>query len=46
VWVSDPHRLRGLSGSDEDPEDSGACGSKLYPPAYAASTEQVLQVMA
>ena len=45
VWV--PTRIGyGVSGSDEDPEDSGACGSKLYPPAYAASTEQVLQVMA
>jgi dienelactone hydrolase len=45
VWV--PTRIGyGVSGPDEDPEDSGACGSKLYPPAYAAATEQVLQVMA
>ena len=45
VWV--PTRVGyGVSGTDEDPEDSGACGSKLYPPAYAAAAEQVLQVMA
>jgi len=44
VWV--PTRIGyGVSGSDEDPENSGACGSKLYPPAYAAATEQVLQVI-
>ncbi|HEY7240369.1 MAG TPA: dienelactone hydrolase family protein [Burkholderiales bacterium] len=45
VWV--PTRIGyGVSGTDVDPEDSGACGSKLYPPAYAAATEQVLQVIA
>ena len=45
VWV--PTRIGyGVSGTDIDPEDSGACGSKLYPPGYAAATEQVLQVMA
>jgi dienelactone hydrolase len=45
VWV--PTRIGyGVSGTDEDPEDSGACGSKNYPPAYAAATEQVLQVIA
>jgi dienelactone hydrolase len=44
VWV--PTRVGyGVSGSDEDPENSGACGSKLYPPAYAAAAEQVLQVI-
>ena len=44
VWV--PTRIGyGVSGSDEDPENSGACGSMLYPPAYAAATEQVLQVI-
>jgi dienelactone hydrolase len=44
VWV--PTRIGyGVSGTDEDPEDSGACGSKLYPPAYAAAAEQVLQVI-
>lgn len=35
----------GVSGTDEDPEDSGACGSKNYQPGYAAATEQVLQVL-
>jgi dienelactone hydrolase len=45
VWV--PTRIGyGVSGTDEDPEDSGACGSKNYPPGYAAATEQVLQVIA
>jgi dienelactone hydrolase len=44
VWV--PTRIGyGVSGSDEDPEDSGACGRKIYPPAYAAATEQMLQVI-
>jgi dienelactone hydrolase len=44
VWV--PTRVGyGVSGADEDPENSGACGNKLYPPAYAAATEQVLQVI-
>jgi len=44
VWV--PTRVGyGVSGTDEDPEDSGACGSKVYPPAYAAATAQVLQVI-
>jgi dienelactone hydrolase len=44
VWV--PTRVGyGVSGSDEDPEYSGACSSKLYPPAYAAAAEQVMQVM-
>lgn len=45
VWV--PTRIGyGVSGTDEDPEDSGACSSKNYPPGYAAATEQVLQVIA
>ena len=44
VWV--PTRIGyGVSGSDEDPENSGPCASKLYPPAYAAAVEQVLQVL-
>jgi dienelactone hydrolase len=44
VWV--PTRIGyGVSGTDEDPEDSGACGSKNYQPAYAAAAEQTLQVM-
>ncbi|HEV8108188.1 MAG TPA: alpha/beta fold hydrolase [Burkholderiales bacterium] len=44
VWV--PTRIGyGVSGIDEDPEDSGACGSKTYPPGYAAAAEQVLQVI-
>ncbi|HJY78706.1 MAG TPA: alpha/beta fold hydrolase [Burkholderiales bacterium] len=44
VWV--PTRIGyGVSGTDEDPEDSGACGSKNYPPAFAAAAEQVLQVI-
>src|SRR6185369_4251984 len=44
VWV--PTRIGyGVSGSDEDPENTGACASKLYPPAYAAAAEQVLQVL-
>jgi dienelactone hydrolase len=44
VWV--PTRVGyGVSGSDEDPEYSGACGRKVYPPAYAAAAEQVLQVV-
>jgi dienelactone hydrolase len=45
VWV--PTRIGyGVSGTDLDPENSGACGSMVYPPAYAAATEQVLQVIA
>jgi len=44
VWV--PTRIGyGVSGTDEDPEYSGECGNKDYPPAYAAATEQVLQVI-
>lgn len=44
VWV--PTRIGyGVSGTDEDPEYSGECGNKDYPPAYAAATEQVLQVV-
>jgi dienelactone hydrolase len=44
VWV--PTRIGyGVSGADEDPEYSGRCGSKIYPPAYAAAAEQVLQVI-
>ena len=44
VWV--PTRIGyGVSGVDEDPENTGPCGSKVYPPAYAAAAEQVLQVM-
>jgi dienelactone hydrolase len=44
VWV--PTRIGyGVSGTDEDPEYSGRCGSKIYPPAYAAALEQVLQVI-
>jgi dienelactone hydrolase len=45
VWV--PTRIGyGVSGTDLDPENSGACGSMVYPPAYAAAAEQVLQVIA
>jgi dienelactone hydrolase len=44
VWV--PTRIGyGVSGVDEDPEYTGRCGSKVYPPGYAAATEQVLQVI-
>jgi len=44
VWV--PTRIGyGVSGTDEDPEYSGECGNKDYPPAYAAATEQALQVI-
>jgi dienelactone hydrolase len=44
VWV--PTRIGyGVSGSDEDPENTGPCSGKLYPPAYAAAVEQVLQVL-
>jgi dienelactone hydrolase len=44
VWV--PTRIGyGASGLDEDPENTGPCAAKLYPPAYAAAAEQVLQVI-
>jgi len=44
VWV--PTRVGyGVSGSDEDPENTGPCANKIYPPAYFAAAEQVLQVV-
>lgn len=44
VWV--PTRIGyGVSGPDEDPENSGPCSAKVYPPVYAVAVEQVLQVI-
>jgi dienelactone hydrolase len=44
VWV--PTRIGyGVSGFDDDPEYTGRCGSKVYPPGYAAAVEQLLQVI-
>ena len=44
VWV--PTRIGyGVSGIDEDPEESGPCRNKRYEPAYAAAAAQVMQVM-
>lgn len=44
VWV--PTRIGyGVSGTDEDPEDTGPCKNKRYEPGYAVAAEQVLQVI-
>lgn len=44
VWV--PTRLGyGVSGADEDPEYTGTCQSKRYPPGYTASVDETLQVI-
>lgn len=44
VWV--PTRVGyGASGTEEDPEYTGPCGNKNYPPGYAAAVEQVVQVI-
>lgn len=44
VWV--PTRLGyGVSGIDVDPEDTGDCNRKNYPPGYAAAAEQTRQVI-
>ena len=45
VWV--PTRLGyGLSGAEPDPEDSGSCNRKDYPPAYQAAAASTLDVIA
>jgi dienelactone hydrolase len=44
VWV--PTRVGyGESGVDEDPEYTGPCLNKSYPPSYEAAAEQALQVI-
>lgn len=44
VWV--PTRIGyGVSGVDEDPEDTGACSRKRYLPGYDVGAEQLLQVI-
>lgn len=44
VWV--PTRIGyGVSGTDEDPEDTRDCRNKQYEPGYAASADQTLQVI-
>lgn len=45
VWL--PTRLGyGDSGVDQDPEDSGMCRNKIYPPAYEAAARSALDVIA
>lgn len=45
VWV--PTRLGyGESGVDTDPEDSGTCRNKAYPPGYDAAAQSTLEVIA
>ena len=44
VWV--PTRIGyGESGADEDPEDTGPCNNKRYPPGYTVAADQTLQVI-